>query len=144
MKKVLLITAAILLTAVMPTDLMALGMHNGHGNRGKGSHKRPRKEVVYCASREQMLMVMQVLEKQSFDDNKLDIAELCVTLGSFCNDDLAQIAKVFSFDDNRLEFLKFAYAYCPDRENYPSLRDCFQFSTSYDNLMDYLYPKRNR
>ena len=67
-----------------------------------------------CAAPEQMRMVMQTLEKQSFDDNRLEVAELCVVLGQFCVSDLERMAKVFSFDDKRLEFLKFAYDYCTD------------------------------
>lgn len=97
-----------------------------------------------CASSEQMHMVMKTLEKQSFDDNRLEIAELCVTLGQFCVSDLERMAKVFSFDDKRLEFLRFAYSYCTDPENYPMLREAFTFSSNYDKLMDYIYPHRKR
>lgn len=97
-----------------------------------------------CATSEQMHMVMKTLEKQSFDDNRLEIAELCVTLGQFCVSDLERMCKVFSFDDKRLEFLRFAYSYCTDPENYPMLRDAFTFSSNYDKLMDYIYPQRPR
>ena len=102
-------------------------------------HHRPR-----CASPEQMQLVMKTLEKQSFDDNRLEIAELCVSLGQFCVGDLERMAKVFSFDDKRLEFLKFAYDYCTDPENYPMLRDSFTFSSNYDKLIDYIYPHHKR
>ena len=98
-------------------------------------HRQP------CAEPEQMEMVMQTLKKQSFDDGKLEIAKLCVCLGTFCVRDLERMAEVFSFDDNRLEFLKFAYHYCTDRENYPMLRDSFTFSSNFDKLLDYIYPK---
>ena len=51
---------------------------------------------------------LNTLQNLSFDDKKLDIAKLCVVLGHFCVDDLARLAQVFSFDDNRLTFLIFA------------------------------------
>ena len=81
-------------------------------------------------------MVMQTLHAQSFDETKLEIARLCVTIGHFCTDDLANMATEFSFDENRLAFLKYAYPYCTDPERYPTLRDSFAFKSNFDNLMD--------
>ena len=87
-----------------------------------------------------MGMVMQTLRKQLSDDKKLEIANLCVTIGYFCTEDLARMASVFSFDDKRLDFLRYAYAYCTDKERYPLLKNCFTFSSNYDELMRYIYP----
>ena len=89
-------------------------------------------------------MALSVIQKQSFDDNKLEIAKLCVTLGHFCVDDLARMAELFSFDDNRLKFLRYAYDYCEDPQNYPMLRDSFTFSSNYDDLMKAIYPTHRR
>jgi len=105
-------------------------------------HHRHRR--VPCATSEQMGLVMSTLKKQSFDDQKLEISKLCVSLGTFCVSDLSRMAEVFSFDDNRLEFLKFAYDYCSDPENYPMLKDSFSFSSNYDKLMEYVYPAMRR
>ena len=93
-----------------------------------------------CASHEQMQAVMDALNGQSFDDKKLEIAKLCVTIGYFCTADMAQMATVFSFDDKRLEFLKYAYPYCLDKEQYPTLRESFSFRSNFDALLDYIYP----
>ena len=91
-----------------------------------------------------MQIVMQVLKNQSFDDKKLEVAKMCAAIGSFCVRDLAQMAEEFSFDENRLEFFKFAYAYCVDPENYPMLRDSFSFKSNFDNLMEFIYPNWKR
>lgn len=99
------------------------------------------RHVVECATHEQMQMSMRVLNQQSFDDKKLEVAKLCVTLGHFCVDDLARIATVFSFDDSRLAFLTYAYDYCPDRQHYYSLREVFTFSSNFSKLMDAVQPK---
>lgn len=87
-------------------------------------------------------MTLQVVGNQSFDDKKLEIAKLAVTLGHFCTDDLARVAQLFSFDDNRLTFLLYAHTYCEDPQNYPILRDAFAFQSNYDKLMQTLYPGR--
>ena len=115
---------------------------HGHGD----SHRRPPMEQRYyeCATPEQMQLVMDALNGQSFDDKKLEIAKLRVTIGYFCTDDMAQMATMFSFDDRRLEFLKYAYAYCLDKENYPTLRDSFTFQSNFDALLDYIYPNMRK
>lgn len=102
-------------------------------------HRRPP-----CATPEQMELVMKTLEKQSFDDQKLEISKLCVAIGTFCTRDLERMAKVFSFDDSRLEFFKFAYDYCSDPENYPMLKESFTFSSNYDKLIEYIHPEWKR
>ena len=102
--------------------------------------KRPHKPPMPpCAPSEQMQLVIQTLKSQSFDEKKLEVAQLCVTIGHFCTDDMARMAAEFSFDDSRLAFLQYAYPYCTDRERYPMLKDCFTFQSNFETLMDYIY-----
>ena len=108
------------------------------------TYEQRRPPRVECATPEQMTMVLQVLEQQSFDDKKLQIAELCVTIGRFCTSDLARMAATFSYDDSRLTFLLYAHPCCQDPQNYPALRDVFSFSSNYDLLMQQLYPNRKK
>ena len=143
MKKILILC----LTALMSIGMMAQSpRHHDHNrgnnheynrdyNRDYGHHARP----VLCATPEQLSMTLQVVGNQSFDDKKLEIAKLAVTLGHFCTDDLARIASLFSFDDSRLTFLLYAYDYCEDPQHYPSLRDVFNFRSNYDKLRDALH-----
>lgn len=137
-----------LTVAIVATGAMAQGPRGHHNDRhGHGdSHRRPPIEQRYheCASPEQMQAVMTALNGQSFDDKKLEIAKLCVTIGYFCTADMAQMAMVFSFDDKRLEFLKYAYPYCLDKENYPTLRESFSFKSNFDALLDYIYPNMRK
>ena len=138
-KKVLLLLAA----AIMAVGMMAQPPHHHEPAHRPGSehghgHARP----VLCATAEQMSMTLQVVGNQSFDDKKLEIAKLAVTLGHFCTDDLTQVAQLFSFDENRLAFLLYAHAYCEDPQNYPALRDVFKFQSNYDELIRTLYPSR--
>lgn len=116
--------------------------HHESGHRHDQGHDRGPAHHIVCATPEQLSMTMQVVGSQSFDDKKLEIAKLAVTLGHFCTDDLAQVARLFSFDDNRLAFLKYAHAYCEDPENYPSLHDVFSLQSNYDELIRTLYPSR--
>ena len=47
-----------------------------------------------------------------------------------------------SFDDNRLQFLQYAYPYCVDPENYYYLRGCFSFESNFEKLMETIPPRR--
>ena len=138
MKKILLLSMA----ALMSVGLMAQPPHH-HDSRhdpGHGHDHGHRSHQVFCATPEQLSMTLQVVGQQSFDDKKLEIAKLAVTLGHFCTDDLSRVAALFSFDDNRLTFLLYAHAYCEDPQNYPILRDVFTFQSNYDELIRTLYP----
>ncbi|MCR5051009.1 MAG: DUF4476 domain-containing protein [Paludibacteraceae bacterium] len=116
--------------------LLSLLFSVGAMAQGRHHHGRNRYD---CATPEEMRLTMHALEKQSFDDDRLETAILCVTLGQFCVDDLAHMAKVFSFDDNRQKFLTYAYYYCVDPENYYRLKETFTFSLSFDEMMKKLH-----
>ena len=142
MKRLFILLAA----AMMAAGAMAQPPHHhdpNHGPRhGHGPGHSHEPQHIICATPEQMTITLQVLEKQSFDDKKLEIAQLAVTLGHFCTDDLARMAQLFSFDENRLAFLQYAHAYCRDPQNYPALRDVFKFQSNYDELIRAIYPAR--
>lgn len=119
---------------------MAMPPHEGRGQGRPGHDNRGGRERhrVECATHEQLDMSLQAIENQSFDDKKLEIAKLCVTLGTFCTRDLERMARLFTFDENRKKFLTYAYRYVNDPQNYYALRDVFQFRTNFDEMMDSL------
>ena len=88
--------------------------------------------------------MLQVLEKQSFDDKKLEVAKLCVELVPFEVRDLARFAEKFSFDDNRKAFLIFAYQHCCDPENYYALKEVFSFQSNFEAVMEATHPGYKR
>ncbi|MBQ2540931.1 MAG: DUF4476 domain-containing protein [Paludibacteraceae bacterium] len=141
MKRYILITAFCLAT-VLCVAQPPRGGRPGHDGRG-GPHmngRHHRTERVECLDAQRMEMVLRVLKDQSFDDKRLEVAKLCVSLGAFCTSDLAQVAETFSFDDRRLEFLRFAYPYCLDPENYFMLKKSFSFESNFNALMESIHP----
>ena len=143
MKKIIYLLSIVAALAMPVSALAQHHPHHPHGNNHPAPvhHHQPamQPELPPCATPEQMGMVMHTLRAQLSDDKKLEIANLCVTIGYFCTDDLARMAKVFAFDDKRLEFLRYAYAFCTDKERYPTLRGCFTFSSNYEELMKDIY-----
>jgi len=93
------------------------------------------------ATPEQVDMIVRYLQSESFDEKRYNVALLCIHLTSIPVDGLRMIAKEFSYDDNRLKFLKAAYQFCPDREKYWFLEDCFTFKTNGEELMKFVRSK---
>jgi len=136
----------VLVMTMLTMGAMAQPPHGGrdHGDRPgernrhefrEGDRGRHDKHFE-CATREQLSISLQTIENQSFDDKKLEIAKLCVTLCHFCTRDLELMARQFSFDENRKKFLTYAYRYVTDPQNYYSLRDAFEFRTNFDDMME--------
>jgi hypothetical protein len=130
-------TILILFATVM---CMSAGAQRYHGHYGPERGRDHGRHHIECATNDQIQMTLEVLNNISFDDKKLDVAKLCVTLGHFCVDDLARVAGVFSFDENRLKFLSYAYDYCEDPQNYYSLKAVFSFQSNFDSLMESVHP----
>ena len=80
----------------------------------------------------------QSINSKSFESDKLTIAKQI--LGSNCMtcEQIKQIMLLFSFEDSRLEFAKYAYGYVYDPGNFYKLNDAFTFSSSIDELNDYI------
>jgi Domain of unknown function (DUF4476) len=78
------------------------------------------------------------LEKESFDNKKLEKAKKYIDKTSLSSYQINEIAKLFSFDNNRLDWAKYAYASCFDKANYFVLENTFTFSSNYRALEEYV------
>ena len=141
MKRIFILSLSALLALTMMAQPPRHHDHDRDHRAVHGHNHAPARQIL-CATPEQLSMTLHVIGQQSFDDKKLEIAKLAVTLGHFCTDDLARVAALFSFDDSRLTFLLYAYDFCEDPQNYPSLRNAFSFQSNYDELIRTLYPPR--
>ena len=148
MKRYFLMSLMVMVTMMS----MAQPPRDHRGPLVKDNHRPGRPEMrddrrgrgFDCATREELNMVLHVLEDQPFDDKKLEVAKVCVMLGHFCSEDLGRMARTFSFDDNRKKFLVFAYDFCADPQNYYILRDVFEFRNNFDEMLDELHPRGRR
>lgn len=81
---------------------------------------------------------LSMLDQESFDSNKLTTAKGYADKTQLSAQQIADIAKKFTFDSNRLEWAKHAYARCYDKANYFLLKPTFSFSSSYNDLQTYI------
>jgi hypothetical protein len=81
---------------------------------------------------------------QSFEDNKLQIAKQVFTSNCMTTAQVSQIMALFSFEDSKLDFAKFAYGRTYDLSNYFMVNNAFTFSSSVDELNDFIQSQPRR
>jgi hypothetical protein len=101
------------------------------------------KPKTNCAAMSPSTMgsVLDQMKKQSFEDNKMNVIKQ--VLGSNCisTTQVKQLMSEFSFEENKLKVAKMCYAKTTDKGNYFILNDAFSFSSSADELQEFLETK---
>lgn len=85
---------------------------------------------------------MSTIKQQSFEDTRLKTAKQVITANCLNVDQIIQIANTFNFEDNKLDFAKYAYDYCIEPRNYFKLNGIFKFSSNVDELSDYVQSRQ--
>lgn len=78
------------------------------------------------------------IEKQKFNDSKLSQAKEITSKNCLNASQIKSIIQVFDFESTRVEYAKFAYAYCFDQNSYWQINDAFQFDSSVNEINDYI------
>ncbi len=82
-------------------------------------------------------LFLQTLKDESFDSNKLKMAKNYASKSALSAQQILKVCKEFTFDSNRLDFAKSAYVTCYDKNNYFLLKNAFDYSSSYNSLLEY-------
>lgn len=84
--------------------------------------------------------MLNAVKKENFETGKLDLAKsLFGTPGQYVSaEQVLGVLKLFSFENNKLAFAKFAYDYTADTQAYYKVYDAFSFSSSKKELSDYI------
>jgi hypothetical protein len=82
--------------------------------------------------------VLQAIDKEWLETNKLKSATQVVRTNSLTSAQVKQLVLMFSFESNKLELAKQAYANTVDKKNYYILNDAFSFDGSKNELNRYI------
>jgi Domain of unknown function (DUF4476) len=75
------------------------------------------------------------IKERRFEDDRLTIAKQRTQQGQCLTSfQIKQIAQLFKFEDSRLEYTKYSYNYCADKNNYGIMNDMFKFDSSKEEL----------
>lgn len=80
----------------------------------------------------------KTIAQSSFDDTKLKTAQSIVSSNCLSTDQVVQICNLFSFEENKLAFAKYAYTYTTDPKNYFKVNNVFSFSSSKEELSEFI------
>lgn len=81
---------------------------------------------------------VKAIQSKSFRDEMMDMAQLATKGKCMSNNQIRGIAKLFSFEDQSLEFVKYAYDLSTEKSEYYTLADIFSFISSKDEFMAFL------
>ena len=81
---------------------------------------------------------VNLLSKESFDDTRLTTAKQIVANNPMTVNQIAQICRLFTYENNKLEWAKFAYPYCVEKNKYYMLNDVFTYDSSKQELNEFI------
>lgn len=113
--------------------------HSSSGNHNHHDDDAPRGcKNQYAMNGRDFDSAIATIKKQSFEETKLKTAKQIITANCLNVNQISQICQSFSFEDSKLDFAKFAYQFCVEPKNYFKLNSIFSFSSSVDDLTDYV------
>ncbi|MDI3545008.1 MAG: hypothetical protein PWP68_425 [Rikenellaceae bacterium] len=78
------------------------------------------------------------ISSKSFEDSKLTLAKQIAASNHLTSKQVKEIMQLFSFEDSKLDFAKYAYKFVYDPNNYYIVNDAFKFSSSIDELNEFI------
>jgi hypothetical protein len=83
----------------------------------------------------------KTIDEKPFSDTKMSTAKVATKNACLSSDQIIGICKLFSMDDDKLEYAKYAYDACVDKANYFHVSSVFTFSGTTDDFNQFLQTK---
>lgn len=77
------------------------------------------------------------ISSKSFEDSKMTVAKQVTENNCLSTAQIMEVMSLFSFEESKLDFAKFAYDYTTEKNKYYKINDAFTYSTSIDELQAY-------
>lgn len=81
---------------------------------------------------------LQKVKKEPFSDNRLKMIEAALVSSDFTSGQCAQLAKLYSFDDDRMKVMKMMYPRIVDKEAFFVAVDVLTFSSNKDKMNEFV------
>ncbi len=93
---------------------------------------------AYPMSSTDFTSALTTIKNQGFSDTQLKTAKQIAGSNCLSAAQVVEICKIFGFEETKLDFAKFAYDYCTEKRNYFKVNGVFGFSSSSDELNEYI------
>jgi|LakMenEpi03Aug12_release.lakeMendotaPanAssembly.Ray.scaffolds.fasta_scaffold04126_12 hypothetical protein len=81
------------------------------------------------------------IESKSFEDTKLTVAKQVTKANCMTTAQIRDVMQLFSFEETKLDYAKYAYDFCFNQGDYYEVNDAFTFESSIDELNTFLESK---
>ncbi len=128
-------------TAVQPEWTMSLVMdynHNGNGMQQPIVIQNNNYQSYPCMQETDFNQALAVINQQSYDNTRLTVAKQLVANNQLCAQQIIDVCKAFSFENNKLEFAKYAYPYCTEQNKYYLVNSVFTYESSKRELDEFI------
>lgn len=78
------------------------------------------------------------ISAKSFADSQMAMAKQILNSNCMTSQQVKEVMMIFDFEDNKLEFAKYAYGYTFDPNNFYKVNDAFDFESSIEELDAYI------
>jgi hypothetical protein len=92
----------------------------------------------YPISKEDFYSAKATISFNNFEEERMESAKKIIRNSCLAVSQLKDLIVLFSFENTRLEFAKFAYDFTFDQGNYYKLNDAFAYQASIDELNKYI------
>lgn len=130
-----------------PEVVMPLIAHQANHPQGMGRPGLPHPTVrpampapvvTPAMSEGDFQIALERVKSENFESNRITAAKRIVNNNYFTVGQIEQLCRLFEFDNNRLEFVKYAYPRCVEQGRYYMLRDLFTFDSHKQELDKFL------
>jgi len=114
--------------------------HGGGNTHGTYPQRPPGPghQGFICRNQSEFSSAMNALKNENFEAGKLQFAKSMTQSGPICVEQIIQICNVFVHEATKLEYAKFAYNYCTDKNLYYMVNTVFSHQSSKNELNDFI------
>jgi Domain of unknown function (DUF4476) len=117
-----------------PSDYDYNRYNNNGNNNGAGINEGYNGMLSY----QEFAILMDQIRRNTFDKGRMEEAKKLTRNNRLTVNQILEITRLFTFENNRLEYAKFAYEYAYDRQNYQQVVDVMAFENSKKELRKYI------
>lgn len=112
------------------------------GNASPASHNgSASNDCRYPMSSGSFSTAKESINSKSFEDSKMTVAKQVTKANCLSCNQIKEVMSLFSFEESKLAYAKYAYDYCYNKADYYTINDAFSFESSIDDLSKYIESK---
>lgn len=92
-------------------------------------------------SDEQFALLKKSVRDATYDSDKLITGKVILKNNLFTSAQIKELCRLFTYDDQRLEFAKLAYESCADKGFYITILDVFTYQSTKSSLLEFIKNK---